>query len=134
MSIPEPKTVRNSLVTKLTALTQLQAVYDHLTKDTQGQSPVVMVARLGIEPTEDMLNEADIQFLVGVWVDRSDAATAEDELDDLAKDIIDQIHDWNGAQFVGGPSEITIEDADNAAGQYLCEWFTVQVRWVSTYS
>jgi metal-dependent amidase/aminoacylase/carboxypeptidase family protein len=133
MTIPNPETARDSLVAKLQTISDFQHVYDHLTKDTQGQSPIAMITRAGIEPTETPTDDATLAFIVAVWVDRSDASAAERALDRLAQKVVDTVHDWYGAYFVG-PSDISNEEADNQAGQYVTEWFSVEVDWQPEYT
>lgn len=126
-SISNRKDARNSLVTALTAITGFQAVYDHLPKTFNNQSPVCTVYSISQFPdfNAPALTET-FQFAVVVWVVRDDAATAEDQLDDLAQDVAEVVYGWHNGLFFQASE---VDEVILEKGQYLVEWHFVQVDW-----
>ena len=126
-SVSSRKDARNSLVTAMQTITGFQAVYDHLPKKHDGQSPICVVDGLSQYPQFDgsALYET-FQLSVSVWVDRVDAAAAEDLLDDLGQDVAEKVQAWHNGKFFQ-PSECTYEDLER--GQYRVEWHFVSVDW-----
>jgi len=125
-SISNRKNARDSLVTALTGITGFQAIYDHLPKDFDGQSPVCCVDALSQYPQFSPAVAEPFRFAVWVWVDRADAAAAEDLLDDLAQDVADAVKVWHNGFFYQ-ESEASYEELEK--GQYRTETHFVQVDW-----
>lgn len=127
-SISNRKDARKSLETALKTITGFQAVYDHLPKGFDGQSPVCTIDAVSQYPDlASAPGTETFQFAVGVWVRRTDAGTAEDALDDLAQDVAEVVAAWHNGIFYQA-SEATYEVLD-AADQYRVEWHFVQVDW-----
>lgn len=126
-SISNRKDARNSLATALGTITGFQAVYDHLPKGFDGQSPVCTIDAVSQYPDlASAPGTETFQFAVGVWVRRDDAAAAEDTLDDLAQDVAEAVEAWHNGIFYQA-SEATYEELES--GQYRVEWHFVQVDW-----
>lgn len=126
-SITNRKDARASLVTALQTVSGFQAVYNHLPKSFDGQSPVCTVDGLSQFPDFNAPAAAEtFQFSVGVWVRRDDAAAAEDLTDDLAQAVAEVVYGWHNGLFFQ-PSEATYEELES--GQYRVEWHFVQVDW-----
>ena len=125
-AISNRKDARNSLVAALTAVPGFQAVFNHLPKDFDGQSPVCTIDGVSQYPQFMPAIFETFQFAVGVWVRRDDAATAEDQIDDLAQSVAQTIAAWHNGTFYQ-PSEATYEELES--GQYRVEWHFVQVDW-----
>lgn len=129
MTLRNRKDARNSLVTAATAGigSSFAAIYDHLPKTFEGQSPVLTVqSGFTFPPEAYPAHENRFAFVMRVWVDRGDAAGAEDTLDDL--DLVIR-------SFIAGEDlfkfflESEIEPEVLQKNQYLTERHFVSIDW-----
>jgi len=132
-TITSRRDARDSLTALLTTISGFQAVYDHLPKSIDGQSPVCSIESMSQFPRfEGSAVEEAFQFVVGVWVLRAsgsanvDAGAAEDTLDALAQSVAQAVQGWANAVFYQ-PSQTDYADMEN--GQYRVEWHFVAVDW-----
>lgn len=126
MSILNRKDARAGLIAQMQAIPAFEAVHDHLPKDLEGKSPVCTVESGPAVYRWEPAHYNTFQFIVGVWVRRDDAGTAEDLLDDLAQDVAEAVYAWHTAEFVD-PSAPDYEEIDGVL--YRVEWFFVSVEW-----
>ena len=121
------KDARNSLVTEMEAITEVQEVFDHLTKNLRGQSPVICVESYSADPAKFAeYSENIFQFAVWIFVKRTDGSTAEDLLDDISKLAVEKVLNWNTGEFFA-ESQTDYEVLDEE--QYKYETLFVEVDW-----
>lgn len=95
------KRVRKALAAEFLASSAFQSVFDHLGKDFQGESPVCTVENGPVRLTSTPSDPSDLYLVVGVWIRRDDALSAqqaEDSLDDLLTVVEDVVlNKFNGS-------------------------------------
>jgi hypothetical protein len=114
-------------------LTDLQAIYDYLPKDLQGQSPVCTIESGPIAQTHTPDEPQAVNLVVGFWVRRDGEAgsgmTAEDAadlIDTLAAGLATRMFAAFNATFPR-ESEIGYETIDG--NDYQIELHYVQMQW-----
>lgn len=128
MAFRNRKTVRSDLATQIAADAGLgpllQATYGYRPKDFEGQSPVCTVESAFSFPQFTPSSDDVFGFVVIFWVDRTDAAAAEDLIDDLEFNFKEFMKTWDIGEIVQ-ESEIDFEVLGK--GQYVVERHFVQV-------
>jgi hypothetical protein len=106
----------------------IQVVYDHVPKDPKGQSPILTVeSGPVIYPTgTDETLEVAVGLILGIWVRRDNASSAEDLLDDLSSAVAGTIDDTYNARF-SQPSALDYEMLDGI--EYRIEFLPVAIDW-----
>ena len=134
MTVPNRKSLRSDLVTKLKAQVTLLAndsdgtvhVFDHLVKNLNGLSPVCTIES---GPTNyDLSGDSEAShamgFIIGNWIKRDDADAAEDTLDDLIVAEVGTLRKEYNAKFTQ-PSMPDYETLDGV--EYRIEFFAVEI-------
>jgi hypothetical protein len=127
MSVSSRKTIREGVALGIqTDITAFQAVYNYLPKAFDGQSPVCTVESgpLSHQSTPD--DPEKINLIIGIFVRRDDAATAEDQLDDLAQSLWDFLETKHNAEplFSSDPGYAEIDGI-----LYRYEWHPITLQW-----
>ena len=129
MTVKNRSVRRLALVSAITSqITDLQAVYDHLAKDFNGQSPVATVESSGWLPLETPAEPQDLNYIVGFWARRDDAQTgaqAEQKLDDLAEDLANLVFNTFHGKFT---EESTTMYAQIGGHSYRVEFHYVRLQ------
>lgn len=134
MAVVNRLEAREAVASDLTTnITSLQAVYDHLPKDLEGQSPVCTIESGPIMQTHTPDEPQAINLVIGFWVRRDgdtgsgmDADSAADVLDNLATNLATRMFATFNATF-SRESEIGYEEIDG--NLYLIELHYVQLEW-----
>jgi hypothetical protein len=111
----------------------VQAVYDHLKEDFQGQSPVVVVASAGTRPLPQSHTHwrAEYNLEIIIFAVRENEEVAEDALDDVAEALFAALETnrttdyWRDLTF-GTPSDVL--PATVGGEPYWMEPLTVTVH------
>ncbi len=111
-----------------TGVTSAQAFFDHLPPDPAGVSPFVTVESDGVHYEAEPAIYNKFRFVIGAWVERSNAETAEGVSDTLALEIGAAVLGWHKAEFTQ-PSEMQYFPADIWPGQWRVEFFFIQIEW-----
>lgn len=127
MTIANRKDARAALIAEIqSSMPQLAAVYGYLPKSFGGKTPVATVESGAAEYSSLPAEGNRFGLVVGMWVDRRDAAGAEDQLDDLAQALAELVDAWSTAEF-SQPSQV--DYYANEAGQWRVEWHFISVEW-----
>jgi hypothetical protein len=124
------KELRTALVAALNTYfgADVALIVGHLPKSLGGKSPVITVESGPTMPlryaTPDEPQNVGIIF--GLWILREDAASAEDQLDDLAERFIPALDaDFN----VSWPHESKPEYLQVDGKDYRVEWYDALIEW-----
>lgn len=124
------KTLREGFATKIKAVTGLADtgtiahVYDHLPKNLNGVSPVCTIESGPSLPNTVMDDDLPEKtgLIVGMWVRRDDAASAEDTLDQLLAGLVSVLRTNYNAEI----SQATMPDYEMVDGvEYRVEFFAI---------
>lgn len=126
------KAARQHLATLLTAITELQTVYDHQTKDIKRESPVCMVYSDGSQTFWPGYAYEHHRAWIELFVRRDDDDACEDLIDDLSQKVRQKLLDnyevsakWADLRFDESPSEMGYVVIDGK--MYRTERFAVTV-------
>ena len=120
-------TVRNLLKTRLeTNITDFQAVYASQPLDLRTQSPVCIIESDGAEYTYRH-NENKFWYTVTIGVRRDATDAVEDTLDDLMRQVADNVIGWRNFVMIDRSSVSTVLYGDKT---YRIETFSIMTNYL----
>jgi hypothetical protein len=135
MTFTNRKTAREALATGIaTNVTSAQTVYNYIPNNIyEGGSPVITVSSLSWFPRfQGSDHDNTLELLVTVWIMRINkesgndySADAEDELDNVSKELLEYLETWNAGILIrGSESDYAVIDG----WQYRTESHFVHVE------